>query len=460
MGCPLSAFLLHRALSIDPQDESSVRLACEFYWRCICDGLNYLASLFLREMAVVSRAIADELVELQCLSFALENRPDGSVLPRLTPLFKSRHMMVPFNATKTIRYIDSVSNTPQHNAPFFVKYNTEYEMPADAGAPPLEMTRTMKTLAYYNQDVHFALLLRHCMQLCRREFSHSADADFSTLRIEIPDLICTSRIGGFSDILEPVVAVRGCASYDDLMAKLARISDKKPEELVSQMKRSVAFFAALSYLTGFVFSDLVVNASGVVVSADLDMILFENYNPFCMVHHFFHSFAEDEEFINLSTKFFMKLRSLSSSIFMAFRVYFDAKNLSDTQAEFGQQFTSHMSRYSMFDIPPLRAQKLYAAELVKIVKAPESQFEVFRKKTGESLSSLWATISGVPNLVFGTAETKAPAVEIKDEPVKAGHVDKAEAEVDGEPAAAAGSEDAAAAATTTSSSSGAFKLKP
>jgi len=369
-------------------------------------------------------------------------------------------MMVPFNATKTIRYIDSVSNTPQHNAPFFVKYNTEYEMPADAGAPPLEMTRTMKTLAYYNQDVHFALLLRHCMQLCRREFSHSADADFSTLRIEIPDLICTSRIGGFSDILEPVVAVRGCASYDDLMAKLARISDKKPEELVSQMKRSVAFFAALSYLTGFVFSDLVVNASGVVVSADLDMILFENYNPFCMVHHFFHSFAEDEEFINLSTKFFMKLRSLSSSIFMAFRVYFDAKNLSDTQAEFGQQFTSHMSRYSMFDIPPLRAQKLYAAELVKIVKAPESQFEVFRKKTGESLSSLWATISGVPNLVFGTAETKAPAVEIKDEPVKAGHVDKAEAEVDGEPAAAAGSEDAAAAATTTSSSSGAFKLKP
>jgi len=448
MGCPLSAFLLQRALSINPEKESSVRLACEFYWRCCCEGFDYLASLFLREMTVVSRAIADQLVELQSLSYALENRSDGSVLPRLAPLFRSRHMMVPFNGSKSIRYIDSVSNTALKTAPFFVKYNTEFEMPPDAGAPTLDMIRTMKTLAFYNQDIHFALLLRHCLQLCRREFSHSPDSDFSTLRIEIPALVCTSRHGGFSDILEPVVALRACASYDDLMTKLGQISDKKQEELVAQLKRSTAFYAALSYITGFVFSDLVVNANGVLVSADLDMILYKNYTPMNMIHRFFHQFANDADFNELSTKFFMKLRSLSSAIYMAFRVYFDAKNLSEEQQEFGQQFTSHLSRYSLFDIPPLRAEKIYAGELEKIVKAPESQFDILRKKTNEGLSSLWATISGVPNLVGGS---DAPAVDVKDEPVEAGHVEKAEAEVEGESAVA---EDTAA------SSSGAFKLKP
>jgi len=328
-------------------------------------------------------------------------------------------------------------------------------MPPDAGAPPLEMIRSMKTLAFYNQDIHFALLLRHCLHMCRREFSHDPDSDFSTLRIEIPDLVCTSRKAGFSDILEPVVAIRFCVTYDDLMNKLSEISDKKPEELVAQMKRCVAFYAALSYITGFVFSDMVINASGVVVSADLDMLLAKNYTPFCMVHHYFFQFAADPEFVQLSTKFFMKLRSLSSSIYMAFRVYFDSRNVTPSQTEFGHQFTSHLSRYSLFDIPPLRAAKIYSTQLESIVKARESQFDVLRKKTGEGLSSLWATISNVPSLVFGNSEEQ-PAVDIKDEPVEAGHVDKAEAEVDGESAAAA-SEDAPA---TTTSSSGAFKLKP
>jgi len=234
-------------------------------------------------------------------------------------------MMVPFTANKTIRYIDSVSNTALKNAPFFIKYNTEFDMPADAGAPPLEMIRSMKTMAFYNQDVHFALLLRHCLQLCRREFSHSLDSDFSTLRIEVPALVCTSRHGGFSDILEPVVALRSCTSYQELMSKLAQISDKKPEELVAQMKRSAAFLAAFSYLTGFVFTDLVVTPSGVLFPSDLDMIIVQDYTSFSMLHHFFYQFAKDADFVELSTKFFMSLRSLSSAIYMAFRVYFDVE---------------------------------------------------------------------------------------------------------------------------------------
>jgi len=76
---------------------------------------------------------------------------------------------------------------------------------------------------------------------------------------------------------------------------------------------------------------------------------------------------------------------------------------------------------------------------------------VIRKKTGESLSAIWATISAVPSQLFGGSGD--PSVEIRDEPVEAGNVGKAEAEVEGEDAVA--KEDSAP-----STSSGAFKLKP
>jgi len=451
MGCPLSAFLLQRALSIDSQDESSVRLACEFYWRCCCEQFDSLRELFIKELSTVARAVADQLIELQGLSHALQVRADGSVLPRLQPLFTSRHMMVPFHASSTIRYIDSVSSTPLRKSPFFVRYNTQFEMAPDASTPSKEMLRTNKTLAFYNQDVHFALLLRHCLQLCRREFSHSPDADLSTLRIEVPELVCTSRKCGFSDIIEPVVALRTCFTYDSLMEKLSTMSDRKPEELVAQMKRSAAFLAAFSYLTGFVFTDLVVTPSGVLFPADLDMIIVQDYTSFSMLHHFFYQFAKDADFVELSTKFFMSLRSLSSAIYMAFRVYFDVDDLAPYQKEFGKQFVSHLSRYSLFNIPPMRAQKLYAEAINRIVTDSQSQFEVIRKKTGESLSAIWATISAVPSQLFGGSGD--PSVEIRDEPVEAGNVGKAEAEVEGEDAVA--KEDSAP-----STSSGAFKLKP
>jgi len=359
--------------------------------------------------------------------------------------------MVPFHASSTIRYIDSVSSMTASKAPFFVKYNTQYEMPPDASTPTKEMLRTNKTLAFYNQDVHFALLLRHCLQLCRVEFSRSSDADLATLRIEVPELVCTSRKGGFSDILDPVVAVRSCLTYEALMDRLCRLSDRKPEELVAQMKRSAAFFAAFSYLTGFVFTDLVVTPSGVFVPADLDMIIIDEYTSFSMLHHFFYAFAKDPEFVELSTKFFMRLRSLASQIYMMFRVYFDAEDLAPYQHEFGKRFVSHLSRYSLFNIPPLRAKNFYAEAVNRIVTDSQSQFDVIRKKTGEGLSAIWATISAVPSQLFGGVEA-SDAVEIKDEPVEAGNVGKAQAEVEGE--------DAVSKEPTASSSSGAFKLKP
>jgi len=144
----------------------------------------------------------------------------------------------------------------------------------------------------------------------------------------------------------------------------------------------------------------------------------------------------------------MKLRSLSSSIYMAFRVYFDAEDLTQQQQDFAQYFVSHLSRYSLFDIPPLRAEKMYAEELRKIVTLSESQFDVIRKKTGEGLAAIWATISAVPGQLFGGEEGES--VDIKDEPVEAGNVAKAEAEVEGEGVV---KQDAAAAAAAAASSS-------
>jgi len=448
MGCPLSGYLLQQALRIDPQDESSVRLSCEFYWRCCCEGFDSLRELYLKEMSRVSRALAEQLIELQGISHALHTRNDGSVLPRLQPLFATRRMMVPFHASSTIKYIDSVSNTPSKKAPFFMRYNTQYEMPPEASAPTMEMLRTNKTLAFYNQDVHFALLLRHCLQQCRREFSASPDADLSTLRIEVPAIVCISRKCGFSDILEPVVALRTCFTYESMLQKLGELSDRKQEELVAQMKRTAAFYAAFSFITGFVFTDLVVMPSGVIVPADLDMSIVHNYSPSHMLHRFFRSFASDPDFVSLSTKFFMKLRSLSSSIYMAFRVFFDAEDLTEKEQEFAQFFVSHLSRYSLFDIPPLRAEKMYAEALQKIPTLSESQFEYFRKKTSEGLSAIWATISAVPGQLFGSNESGD--VEIKDEPVEAGNVPKAEAEVEGEGVVAQDASEAAAAAAANS----------
>jgi len=232
------------------------------------------------------------------------------------------------------------------------------------------------------------------------------------------------------------------------MQKLKELSDRKEEELEAQMKRTAAFYAAFSFITGFVFTDLVVMPTGVIVPADLDMILLNNYSPFSMLHRFFRHFASDEDFVALSTKFFMKLRSLSSSIYMAFRVYFDAEDLTQQQQDFAQYFVSHLSRYSLFDIPPLRAEKMYAEELRKIVTLSESQFDVIRKKTGEGLAAIWATISAVPGQLFGGEEGES--VDIKDEPVEAGNVAKAEAEVEGEGVV---KQDAAAAAAAAASSS-------
>jgi len=408
----------------------------------------------MKELITVSRALAEQLIELQGLSRALQRRGDGSVLPRLQPLFTSRRMMVPFHGSSTIRYIDSVSNTPLKKSPFFVKYNTQFEMPPDASTPTPEMLRTNKTLAFYNQDILFALLLRHCLQICRREFSNSADADLSTLRIEVPEIVATSRRCGFSDILDPVVALRTCFTHESMMDKLLKLSSRTPEELIAQMKRSAAFYAAFSYITGFVFTDLVITPAGVIVPADLDMVIIKDYTSFSMMNHFFYPFASDPEFVSLSTKFFMKLRSLSSTIYMAFRVFFDGDDVSPVKQKFGQRFVSHLSRYSLFDIPPLRAEKVYADALRRIVTEPESQLDYLRKKTGEGLSAIWAAVSSVPGQLFGE---EAPAVEIKDEPVEAGHVDKAEAEVEGEDAVEKEKEGEAAATTT---SSGAFKLKP
>jgi len=243
-----------------------------------------------------------------------------------------------------------------------------------------------------------------------------------------------------------------------MMEKLCKLSSRKPEELVAQMKCTAAFLAAFSYLTGFVFSDIVVTASGVVVPADLDMVIVKEYTPATMLHDFFHAFVKDDDFVALSTKYFLKLRSLASTIYMAFRVYFDVENLAGYQVEFGQRFVSHLSRFSLFDIPPLRAEKFYSAYLKRIVTGEESQFEYFRKKTGEGLSAIWATISSVPGQLFGSSNGyEELAVDIVDEPVDAGNVDKAEAEVEGEDVVAAEAEDTA---VTSSSSSGAFKLKP
>lgn len=469
-GCPLSALLLERALAA-PRTSP---LAPELYWRCCCEGLDSLRELLLIGLSqeqqqeqqgqqgeedkpetvptTTAGTRAEQLIEVQALSRALQGRAAGSVLPRLQPLLASRTVCVPFAPTRTMRYIDSVSNTATAHAPFFVKYNAEHALPADAAAPSLEMLRTMQTLAFYNQDVHYALVLRRCLLLCRHAFARAPDADLATLRIDVPAIVATARGCGFSDILDPVVALRACVSRDQLLDRLRALSPRTPDELLAQLKRSAAFYAALSYLTGFVFDDIVVTPAGVLVPADLGMLVLERYTPFSMLHHFFYPFAADPDFVALSTKFFLALRALAPHIYTAFRVCFDTDSLSPAQTSFRQTFISHISRYSHFDIPPLRAQRLYTDALESICKQPESQFAAFRKRTNESLSSIWATISAAPSRVFGSSSDTAPAGDIQDEPADAGTVPKAPAELEGEAAVAKDT-------SSDSASSGAFKLK-
>ena len=317
------------------------------------------------------------------------------------------------------------------------------------------MLRTMQTLAFYSQDVHYALVLRRVLRLCRHVFARAPDADLATLRIDVPALVATARGCGFADVLDPAVALRACVSRDQLLDRLRALSPRTTDELVAQLKRSAAFYAALSYLTGFVFDDIVVTPAGVLVPADLAMVVLERYTPFSMLHHFFYPFAADPDFVALSTKYFLALRTIAPHIYTAFRVCFDTEPLSPALADFRQTFISHISRYSHFDIPPLRAQRLYTEALERICKQPESQFDAFRKRTNESLSSIWATISAAPARVFGSSSSSpdtAPAGDIQDEPADAGNVPKAPAEIEGEAAVAKDT-------SSNSAESGAFKLK-
>ena len=483
-GCPLSAFLLERALAA-PRDSS---LPQELYWRCCCEGLDSLREILLTELDRIDReeyntrrsehgtsgedgtrsehgeegkeedddelpftTRAEQLIEIQALSRALQNRDSGSVLPRLQPLLASRTVRVPFAPARTMRYIDSVSNTASARAPFFVRYNAAHALPAGAAAAPtLEMQRTMETLAFYSQDVQYALVLRRCLLLCRHAFARAPDADLATLRIEAPPVVATARGCGFAHVVAPAVALRACVSREQLLDRLAALSPRTPAELRAQLQRSAAFYAALSYLTGLVFDDLLATPAGVLVPADLDMLVLARYTPYSMLHHFFYPFAADPDFVALSTKYYLALRALASHIYLAFRVCFDDPALAPAQADFRQTFTSHISRYSHFDIPPLRAQRLYAEALESICRQPESQFAALRKRTNEGLSSIWATLSAAPARVFGA--DPSPASDIQDEPADAGSVPKAPTEIEGEAAVANDS-------SSQSAESGAFKLK-